>query len=533
MSDPLERAKLLTEMFGKNWSVLTPILYQGGDALRAQAHAVADGLILTDAASKKTREYEVAVDALKDSITALKHQVGLTVIDIWLKIRTALTSDTTSAQAAADAQQRSLREANIRAAEGRGVQTGMVAGGTSATVIAQRTAAATQAAIDRERAIRQETTWGLAVGTSAREARRLAIATDSLAIAKREVTRTQDRMSEGQQAWNGFAQDAAGRLENMVGHGKRYEAGLQAIDKATGSNLYGAFQLDKQQRKLEVDFARGKISAEQYGKGIADIGKAKGLTPMDTVIETANAAIARVGEVQASLNAMRDKIVTIWVRTLPLPPGTTGGGCFVAGTPVDCPGGRRRVEQVRVGQRVVVYIPLTGARITSRVVKTTRVARDDLVSLYTSQAEILGISPNHRFLTTSGEFVEVGRLAVGTRLVTKYGPASVLRVVRFPGEHEVYNLEVAHPAHTYLVAGHVVHNAKSGGQFGLDMIVPPGYNENFPVMAGSGERVTVETPGMQSSPHAGGGPVIGTVNVGNEIDEHDLLAKVARLSGRH
>jgi hypothetical protein len=184
-------------------------------------------------------------------------------------------------------------------------------------------------------------------------------------------------------------------------------------------------------------------------------------------------------------------------------------GCFIDGTPVDTPGGQKAIEHIAVGSRVMVFVPETGKRVVSRVVKLTQVVRDDLVSLHTSRGEIVGISPNHRFLAESGEFIEVGRLAPGTFLMTKSGPATVLRIIPFPGKHEVHNFEVAHPVHTYLVAGHVVHNAKAEGQTGLDMTVPPGYpSDAYTIGVTSGEHVNVTPAGGRSGSGPGSGGAV-------------------------
>lgn len=47
ISDPVERAALMTETLGRNWTTLTPMLSQGGDAFRKMAAGVEDSLIVT------------------------------------------------------------------------------------------------------------------------------------------------------------------------------------------------------------------------------------------------------------------------------------------------------------------------------------------------------------------------------------------------------------------------------------------------------------------------------------------------------
>jgi hypothetical protein len=307
-------------------------------------------------------------------------------------------SGQTPEAAAAEVVQRGKREANIRAAEARGIRTGGVGTGVgvgAGTPVRPRSAADEMR--DRMTAARVEGYYASMLAYQERETRRLAIATDSLAIAKREVTRTQEALNDTQQAWNGLSQEVAQGLDRFYNHNSpKYRAALQAIDDATGSTMAKQWDHEQAVAKLNKDLVNGKINLEQYGKGVADLGKAEGLSPMDTVIEAANAAIARVGAIQAELNGMKDKVVTIWVRTLP--------------------------------------------------------------------------------------YVE-----------NKWGAM-----------------------HT---------------QFGMDAIIPPGFNENFPILATSGERVTVQTPGQQSSPRGGKGQTF-NIAVGNEIDERALVEKIARISGR-
>lgn len=80
INDPTERAAKLTEVFGRNWAALTPMLKEGGQAIRDAAASQSDALIVTNQASKATREYEFAMDALGDSMTGIKLAVGNALI---------------------------------------------------------------------------------------------------------------------------------------------------------------------------------------------------------------------------------------------------------------------------------------------------------------------------------------------------------------------------------------------------------------------------------------------------------------------
>jgi hypothetical protein len=82
ISDPTERAARLTEVFGRNWTALTPMLKEGGQAIRDAAAAQDDALLVTEAQSKATRDLEVNIDNLGDKFLALKLKVGNAVIPV-------------------------------------------------------------------------------------------------------------------------------------------------------------------------------------------------------------------------------------------------------------------------------------------------------------------------------------------------------------------------------------------------------------------------------------------------------------------
>lgn len=76
----VERTMFLTENFGRAGVDFAEIMLAGGKAIRAQSDAVSDGLILSDAALKKAREYELQQDSLNDSWMAAKIAVGQMVV---------------------------------------------------------------------------------------------------------------------------------------------------------------------------------------------------------------------------------------------------------------------------------------------------------------------------------------------------------------------------------------------------------------------------------------------------------------------
>ena len=92
----VERQIFLTEKFGREGAAFAEIMLKGGDAIRSQADAVAENLILTQQAIDDAREYELAVDGLNDAMEGLKVQIGQGLVppltDL-INVTTAATTD--------------------------------------------------------------------------------------------------------------------------------------------------------------------------------------------------------------------------------------------------------------------------------------------------------------------------------------------------------------------------------------------------------------------------------------------------------
>lgn len=76
LTDPTEKAAALSKVFGRGWAELVPLLDMGGNAIKENAAAVSDSLIVTAKASKATREYEIAQDNLGDAVDGMARQFG-------------------------------------------------------------------------------------------------------------------------------------------------------------------------------------------------------------------------------------------------------------------------------------------------------------------------------------------------------------------------------------------------------------------------------------------------------------------------
>lgn len=72
----VERQTYLTEKFGRQGQAFAEIMLAGGDAIREQAGAISDSLILTDAAIKRARDYEKSLDNVHDAAYGVKISMG-------------------------------------------------------------------------------------------------------------------------------------------------------------------------------------------------------------------------------------------------------------------------------------------------------------------------------------------------------------------------------------------------------------------------------------------------------------------------
>ena len=108
ITDPTERAARLTEVFGRNWMALTPMLKEGGKAIRDAAAAQDASLIVTEENSKATRELEKNLDALNDKVSGLKLSFGNALVPVLNQAADAFTALTTGISETGDATEMKL-----------------------------------------------------------------------------------------------------------------------------------------------------------------------------------------------------------------------------------------------------------------------------------------------------------------------------------------------------------------------------------------------------------------------------------------
>ena len=80
ITDPAKRAAEASKIFGKSYADMMPFLLAGGDAIRAATTGIADNLVVTEQAAEEAKAYKDNVDALSDTWTGFKNEIGKAII---------------------------------------------------------------------------------------------------------------------------------------------------------------------------------------------------------------------------------------------------------------------------------------------------------------------------------------------------------------------------------------------------------------------------------------------------------------------
>ncbi len=129
--------------------------------------------------------------------------------------------------------------------------------------------------------------------------------------------------------------------------------------------------------------------------------------------------------------------------------------CIARGAKVKTPRGEVSVEDLVVGDEVVVIDPVTRESHTGRITVVRSAKREcgRLDGLRLTSSHPLYDPEKHEW-APAGDWL----LGLRTTLQTLDGPKRVLKVERFVGVDDVFDLTVDHPLHTFVADGVVVHN---------------------------------------------------------------------------
>ena len=137
--------------------------------------------------------------------------------------------------------------------------------------------------------------------------------------------------------------------------------------------------------------------------------------------------------------------------------------CFTAGTPVLMAAGyTKNIENIRPGDTVKSYNQITGKTENKRVLQIYENSANELVTVNTSNEQIIEATPEHRFYN-DGKWVYAKDLRAGDILVNVNGEKVVVEKIQheiLENPIKVYNFEVA-DNHSYYVGssqGVLVHN---------------------------------------------------------------------------
>jgi hypothetical protein len=137
------------------------------------------------------------------------------------------------------------------------------------------------------------------------------------------------------------------------------------------------------------------------------------------------------------------------------------GQCFPAGTLVDTEDGPRRIEDIRIGDRVWSADPTTGRRTLRKVARLFHRSVDSMVRI-TTAGGTLSATDGHRFWVQGKGWTPAEDLRPGDALQNPSGaPERVLGVSTTDGPVDVYNFEVETDHTYYVYAGStpvLVHN---------------------------------------------------------------------------
>lgn len=81
IQDPTQKAALASQLFGKSWAELTPVLSEGTDTIRNNLKAVSDAKVITEGEVDSSKKWQAAMDTLGDTLDDVKLSTGKLIVD--------------------------------------------------------------------------------------------------------------------------------------------------------------------------------------------------------------------------------------------------------------------------------------------------------------------------------------------------------------------------------------------------------------------------------------------------------------------
>jgi hypothetical protein len=80
IQDPTQKAALASQLFGKSWAELTPLIDRGGAAIRETMEATSDAQRITEEEVESAKKWQAVMDNLGDVVTDLKLDLGELIV---------------------------------------------------------------------------------------------------------------------------------------------------------------------------------------------------------------------------------------------------------------------------------------------------------------------------------------------------------------------------------------------------------------------------------------------------------------------
>jgi hypothetical protein len=358
IKDPIKQAALMTELLGRNWTALTPMLREGGDAIRETAASQAEGMLVTEAQAQAAEDLRIATDNLNDAYTAIRNQVGNDLIPaltdlltITLQLNEASAKEIeiqreagwvwkeaerkkaeATAQATADIKKGV--DARTAALQAEGIALLGVTGATGALTKEEQDAfeayQKTNKAVENNNLYLQQQTQNTQ-----------GLTTDIIEFNRRmeeqtrltgEMSTAQDRLATAQQNLNNSM--GAEAVSAAEGARQSFDRTLEAIK--IQDQAFGTHAADSKTRSKEIeDATRAFMNSPQ-----TEADKAKYLGRLDEIKtkyseldESIEASKKKVGELQAVVDALHGKDIYINVITTQSAGVSGGAGVVPAPAP--------------------------------------------------------------------------------------------------------------------------------------------------------------------------------------------------------
>lgn len=398
IEDPNERAAELTKLLGRNWTALIPLLEAGGDAIRENAKAIDESLVVTQESVNQAIEYKRALDELNDTWLGLKVSVGSEVVPALTSLVSAMNN---VVEATKEGQKAGL-EARREAVE---KTTASIRGNKEALDgLSQAEKEATETRLDEADAAKQlsdavtdltdvqlsaigmyemqvhgiynmiEAQDDYAKSAQAAEditrgnQAALKAYTDSLNevnSAYMAMLGAQDTLKAAMDEWSKtVGADAAGALQDAGLSGERYRDALAIIDEVLGTQL--GMQQDYNDRLAELaeQYAQGSLAGEDFRAQLAAIRDE--FAPLSERVQEAQ---ERLNTLTSAFNYINGRHFTAYVDVIATlrEAGVGGGGSAPGSHP---PGKRAGGGPVYAGVSYIVgeqgtelFVPASSGRI--------------------------------------------------------------------------------------------------------------------------------------------------------------------------